>query len=107
MGIFLLASPQVTDEQDIYEGDYEMSHNVVQACRKTGIKQMIYCSDTGAYQPALATQMHKLRIEGELFRCLPDGLQYTIIRPTSYHLYVVSAMVLDSVRTASEVSLFG
>jgi len=105
--ISLLASPQVTDEQNIYDVDYTMSHNVVQACRKTGIKQMIYCSDTGVYQPAICCQMHKLRIEGELFRCLPDGLQYTIIRPTSYHPYVVSAMVLDSVRKGEEVPLFG
>jgi len=105
--ISLLASPQVTDEQDIYDVDYTCSHNVVEACRKTGIKQIIYCSDTGAYQPGLCCQMHKLRIEGELFRCLPDGLQYTIIRPTSYHPYVVSAMVLESVRKGEGVPLFG
>lgn len=105
--ISLLASPQVTDEQDVYDVDYTCSHNVVQACRKIGIKQMIYCSDTGVYQPALCTQMHKLRIEGELFRCLPDGLQYTIIRPTSYHPYVTSAMQLESVRQGQFVPLFG
>jgi len=105
--ISLLASPQVTDEQDIYDVDYTLSHNVVEACRQTGIKQMIYCSDTGVYQPGLCCQMHKLRIEGELFRSLPDGLQYTIIRPTSYHPYVVSAMVLESVRKGEAVPLFG
>lgn len=105
--VSLLASPQVTNEDDIYDIDYKASHNVVQACRKTGIKQIIYCSDTGCYQPAICTQMHKLRIEGELFRALPDGLQYTIIRPTSYHPYVISAMVLESVRKGQAVPLFG
>lgn len=105
--VTLLASPQVTDEQDIHDVDYAASHNVVEACRKTGIKQIIYCSDTGCYQPALCCQMHKLRIEGELFRSLPDGLQYTIVRPTSYHPYVISAMVLESVRKGDKVPLFG
>lgn len=105
--ISLLASPQVTDEQNIYDIDYTASHTVVQAARKCGIKQFIYCSDTGVYQPTICCQFHKLRVEGELMRCLPDGLQYTIIRPTTYHPYVVSAIVLDQVRQGQSVPLFG
>jgi nucleoside-diphosphate-sugar epimerase len=105
--ISLLASPQITDEQDIYDVDYTASHTVVQAARKNGVKQFIYCSDTGVYQPTLCTQFHKLHIEGELMRCLPDGMQYTIIRPTTYHPYVVSAIVLDEVRKGQAVPLFG
>jgi len=42
--ISLLASPQVTDEQSIYDIDYKASHTVVEAARKCGIKQFIYCS---------------------------------------------------------------
>jgi hypothetical protein len=59
------------------------------------------------YQPALCCQFHKLRIEGELMRCMPDGLQWTVVRPTTYHPYVVSAIVLDEVRQGKSVSLFG
>jgi len=105
--ISLLASAQVTNEQSIHDIDYGASHTVVQAARKCGIKQFIYCSDTGCYQPALACQMHKLRIEGELMRCLPDGLQWTIVRPTTYHPYVVSAIQLNDVRQGKNVNLFG
>jgi hypothetical protein len=105
--ISLLASPQITDEQSIYDVDYTASHTVVQAARKCGIKQFIYCSDTGVYQPSLCCQFHKLRIEGELMRCLPDGLQWTIVRPTTYHPYVVSAIVLDEVRQGKDAQLFG
>jgi nucleoside-diphosphate-sugar epimerase len=105
--VSLLASPQVTDEQNIYDVDYTASHSIIQAARKNGIKQLIYCSDTGVYQPALCTQMHKLRIEGELMRCSPDGMQWTVVRPTTYHPYVASAIVLDQVRQGQAVSLFG
>eukprot|EP00933_Yihiella_yeosuensis_P071348 TRINITY_DN79550_c0_g1_i1.p1 TRINITY_DN79550_c0_g1~~TRINITY_DN79550_c0_g1_i1.p1 ORF type:complete len:500 (-),score=108.41 TRINITY_DN79550_c0_g1_i1:134-1633(-) len=105
--ISLLASPQITDEQNIFDVDYKASHTVVQAARKCGVKHFIYCSDTGVYQPSLACQFHKLRIEGELMRCTPDGLQWTVVRPTTYHPYVVSAIVLDQVRHGQDVNLFG
>jgi len=105
--ISLLASPQVTDEQNIYDIDYMASQTVLNAARKCGIKQFIYCSDTGVYQPAICCQYHKLRIEGELMRCYPGGPQWTVIRPTTYHPYVVSAIVLDQVRQGQSVPLFG
>lgn len=105
--ISLLASSQITNEQGIYDIDYAASHRVVQAARKCGIEQFIHCSDTGCYQPALACQMHKLRIEGELMRATRDGLQYTIVRPTTYHPYVVSVVQLDEVRRGKNVQLFG
>mmetsp|Transcript_18278 Transcript_18278/g.41327 ORF Transcript_18278/g.41327 Transcript_18278/m.41327 type:complete len:496 (-) Transcript_18278:267-1754(-) len=105
--ISLLASPQITNEQNIHDVDYMASHNVVEAARKCGIKHFIYCSDTGVYQPTICCQFHKLRIEGELMRCLPDGMQWTIVRPTTYHPYVVSAIVLDEVRRGKNASLFG
>eukprot|EP00930_Biecheleria_cincta_P020722 TRINITY_DN15517_c0_g1_i1.p1 TRINITY_DN15517_c0_g1~~TRINITY_DN15517_c0_g1_i1.p1 ORF type:complete len:528 (-),score=75.91 TRINITY_DN15517_c0_g1_i1:241-1737(-) len=105
--VSLLASPQITDEQNIFDIDYKASHTVVQAARKCGVKQFIYCSDTGVYQPSLCCQFHKLRIEGELMRCLPDGMQYTVVRPTTYLPYVVSAIVLDQARHGQDISLFG
>lgn len=105
--VSLLASPQITDEQSIYDIDYMASHIVVTAARKCGIKHFIYCSDTGVYQPTICCQFHKLRIEGELMRCTPDGMQWTIVRPTTYHPYVVSAIVLDEVRQGKNASLFG
>lgn len=40
-------------------------------------------------------------------RCLRDGLQWTIVRPTTYHPYVTSVMTLDEVRQGKKVSLFG
>lgn len=105
--ISLLAAAAVDNEESIHKVDWVASHTVLMAARKCGIKQFIYCSDTGCYQPALACQMHKLRMEGELMRCLPDGMQYTIVRPTTYHPYVVSPIQFADIRHGKNVSLFG
>ncbi len=86
--ICLLASRRPNDEAECLAVDYEAPHLAADLAAKAGVRRFVHVSDYGVYRPELQTQVHKLRVEGELVGGHFGGLPYTIVRPTAYYPYL-------------------
>lgn len=86
--VCLLASRRPNDEAECLAVDYTAPHVAATVAARHGVRRFVHVSDYGVYRPELLTQVHKLRVEGELIGGHFGGLPYTIVRPTSYYPYL-------------------
>ncbi|HSG38580.1 MAG TPA: NAD-dependent epimerase/dehydratase family protein [Thermoanaerobaculia bacterium] len=87
-----------SDEREAHEVNVEGTKNVIAACRKAGVQQLIHCSTIGVhgsvleipadeespFNPLDLYQETKLRAEQEVWKAYREtGLPVTVIRPIS------------------------
>lgn len=86
-----------SDEREAYAVNVEGTKNVIAACRKAGVQQLIHCSTIGVhgnvlevpadeetpFNPLDLYQETKLQSEQEVWKAHRTGLPVTVIRPIS------------------------
>jgi divinyl chlorophyllide a 8-vinyl-reductase len=102
--VCLLASRRPNDDAECLAVDYQAPHLAATVAARAGVRRFVHVSDYGVYRPELQTQVHKLRVEGELIGGHFGGLPFTIVRPTAYYPYL--AISFGDVKNGAAYRIF-